>query len=202
MSNTNRYPTDVSDEEWAFVAAYLTLMVENAPQREYSLRTVFNGLRYMIRARCPWRMIPNDLPPSATVYQQTQRWIQAGSFEALVDDLRMLLRKAAGRTEQPTAVIVDSRTQQSTPESGKRAGYDGGKRRTGSKVHMAVDTLGHLLAIHMTPANEQDRSQVAEMARQVQEITGDNVQRRLARDYARLPKTVAGLHFLAFSVLK
>ena len=92
-------------------------MVESAPQREYSLRTVFNGLRYMIRAGCPWRMIPNGLPPWATVYQQTQCWIQAGSFEALVDDLRMLLRKATGRTEQPNERVerkkADSRRCQS-----------------------------------------------------------------------------------------
>ena len=204
MSNTNGYPSDVSDEEWAFVAPYLTLMVESAPQREYSLRTVFNGLRYMIRAGCPWRMIPNDLPPWAMVYQQTQRWIQAGSFEAMVDDLRMLLRKAAGRTEQPTAVIVDSRTLQSTPESGERAGYDGGKRRKGSKVHMAVDTLGHLLAIHMTPANEQDCSQVAEMARQVQEITGDNVQVMFVdQDYTGdAPKQAAAVEGIDLQVVK
>jgi hypothetical protein len=83
-------------------------------------------------------MIPNDLPLWAMVYQLTQRWIQAGSFEALVDDLRMLLRKAAGRTEQPMAVIADSRTHQSTLESRERAGYDGGKRRKGSKVHMVA----------------------------------------------------------------
>jgi transposase len=88
----------------------------------------------------------------------------------------MMLRLEAGRAEDPSAVILDSRTLQSTPESGARAGYDGAKRRKGSKVHMAVDTLGHLLALHVTPANEQDRTQVAELARQVQDITGDNVE--------------------------
>jgi transposase len=121
-------------------------------------------------------MMLHDLPPWETVYQQTQRWIKAGVFEALVDDLRMMLRLEAGRAEDPRAVILDSRTLQSSPESGARAGYDGAKRRKGSKVNMAVDTLGHLLALHVTPANEQDRSQVAELARQVQDITGDNVQ--------------------------
>ena len=94
----------------------------------------------------------------------------------MVEDLRMLLREFAGRKGQPTAMILDSRTLQSTPESGARAGYDGAKRRKGSKVHAAVDTLGHLLALHVTPADEQDRAQVGELARQVQQITGEQVE--------------------------
>ena len=170
------YPSDVSDEEWAFLAPYLTLMREDAPQREYPLREVFNGLRYIVRTGAPWRMMPHDLPPWATVYQQTQRWLKAGVFEALVRDLREFLRVLAGRKPQPSAAILDGRTLQSTPESGARAGYDGHKRRKGSKVHMAVGTLGHLLAAIVTPANEQERAQVAELAAEIQEVTGDTVE--------------------------
>jgi transposase len=250
------YPSDVSDDEWAFVAPYLTLMTEDAPQRDHSLREVFNGLRWLARAGAQWRMLPNDLPPWYTVYQQTQRWLNAGVFEALVHDLRMLLREIDGRAPQPSAAIFDARTLQSSPESGARAGYDGHKRRRGSKVHIAVDTLGQLLALLVTPANEQERAQVAELAEQVQEVTGESVEvafvdqgytgeqaaedaqahgirlevvklptakhgfillprrwvversfgwmarfRRLARDYERLPETLAGLHFLAFAML-
>ena len=200
--------------------------------------------------------MPHDLPPWEVVYQQTQRWLRAGVFEAIAHDLRELLRIAAGRKPQPTAVILDSPTLQSTPESGARATYDGAKRRKGSKVHAAVDTLGHLLALHVTPAWEQDRAQVAELAQQVQVATGESVElafvdqgytgqaaaqeaethgirlevvkleeakrgfvllprrwvversfawaarlRRLARDYERLPETLAGLHYLAFVIL-
>jgi transposase len=254
--NRKPYPSDVSDDEWAFVAPYLTLMTEEAPQRTHSLREVFNGLRWIIRAGAPWRLMPNDLPPWYTVFQQTQRWLKAGVFEAIVHDLRALLRVACGRKEQPSAVIMDSRTLQSSPESGSRAGYDGAKRRKGSKVHAAVDTLGHLLALHVTAANEQDRAQVKQLAEQVQEVTGQSVElayvdqgytgkqpaqdaaayglqlevvklpeakkgfillprrwvversfgwaarfRRLARDYERLPETLAGLHFLAFAII-
>jgi transposase len=199
--------------------------------------------------------MPNDLPPWYTVYQQAQRWFAAGVFETMVHDLRALLRLAAGRAAQPSAAIFDGRTLQSTPENGQRVGYDDHKRKKGSKVHMAVDTLGHLLALHITPANEQERAQVAELAQQVQATTGDTVQvafvdqgytgdkpaqaaaehglelivvklpeakkgfvllpkrwvversfawiarfRRLARDYERLPDTLAGLHFLAFAM--
>ena len=250
------YPSDVSDDEWAFVAPYLTLMTEDAPQREYSLREVFNGLRWIARTGAQWRMMPNDLPPWSAVYQQTQRWLNAGVFEALVHDLRMLLREIAERAQQPSAAIFDARTLQSSPESGARAGFDGHKRRKGSKVHIAVDTLGHLLALLVTPANEQERAQVAELAEKVQSATGETVEvafvdqgytgeqpaqdaeaqgirlevvklptakhgfvllprrwvversfgwmarfRRLARDYERLPETLAGLHFLAFAML-
>ena len=170
------YPSDVSDEEWAFCAPYLTLMKEDAPQREHGLRSLFNGLRWFIRAGCPWRMMPNDLPPWHAVQQQTQRWLQAGCFEAMTADLRTMLRWADQRHSQPTAVILDSRTLQSTPESGARAGFDGHKKRKGSKVHAAVDTLGHLLALKVTAANEQDRAQVAELAQAVQSATGENVE--------------------------
>lgn len=170
------YPSDVTDEEWAFVAPYLTLMNEEAPQREHSLREVFNGLRYIVHTGMQWRMMPNDLPPWHTVYQQTQRWVRAQVFEAIVHDLRMLLRELADRAPQPSAAVLDGRTLQSTPESGARAGYDGHKRRKGSKVHMAVDTLGHLLAVWVTPANEQERAQVDQLATQIQAATGAAVE--------------------------
>jgi transposase len=120
--------------------------------------------------------MPHDLPPWYAVYQQSQRWLKAGVFEAMVHDLREVLRLAQGRSAQPSAAIVDSHTLQSTPESGTRAGYDGAKRRRSSQVHMAVDTLGHLLAVHVTAANEQDRDQVGTLAQQVQEETGNTVE--------------------------
>ncbi len=259
-STRKTYPSDVSDEEWSFVAPYLTLMKEDATQREHSLREVFNGLRWVARTGAQWRWLPPGtrwaLPPWYTVYQQTQRWLKAGVFEAMVGDLRRLLRELEQRAPEPRAAILDSRTLQSSPESGARAGYDGAKRRKGSKVHLAVDTLGCLLALLVTPANEQDRAQVAALAERVQEATGESVEvafvdqgytgerpaedaaargirlevvklpeakrgfvllprrwvversnawmarfRRLARDYERLPETLAGLHFLAFAIL-
>ena len=249
------YPSDVADDEWAFAAPYLTLLDEAAPQRRYPLRELFNGLRWMVRAGAPWRMMPHNLPPWHAVYEQTQRWIVAECCERMVHDLRAIIRLGEERAPQPSAVILDSRTLQSTPESGARAGYDGAKRRKGTKLHMAVDTLGQLLAARVTPASEQDRAQVGELVRRVQAVTGDQVTlayvdagytgaaaeqaaadagialevvklpdakrgfvllprrwvversfgwmarcRRLARDYERLPTTVAGLHFVAFAV--
>lgn len=177
MSEKKRgYPSDVSDEEWEFCLPYLTLMREDAPQREHALRSIFDALRWMVRAGCPWRLMPTNMPPWKAVYEQTQRWIKAGVFEAMAHDLRVILRVVVEkRRGQPSAVIMDSRTVQSTPESGARAGYDGHKRRKGSKVHIAVDTLGHLLALKVTAANEQERAQVAALTCRVQEVTKQNV---------------------------
>jgi transposase len=161
--------------EWEFLVPYLTLMREDAPQREYALRDLFNAVRYVVKTGCHWRFMPHDLPPWTAVYQQGRRWLQAGVFEQIAHDLRVILRLVLEREPQPSATIMDGRTLQSTPESGARAGYDGGKKKNGSKVHIAVDTLGNLLALKVTAANEQERAQVAELAAQVQEVTGDNV---------------------------
>jgi transposase len=170
------YPSDATDDEWAFAAPYLTLMDGDAPQRRYALREVYNALRWLVRTGSPWRYLPNDLPPWQAVYQQTQRWLAAECFEAMTDDLRALLRAAAGRNPQPTAVSLDGKTLRSTPESGHRAGYDGYKRTRGSKLHAAVDTLGHLLAARVSPANAQERAQVADLADEVQRVTGNTVE--------------------------
>lgn len=170
------YPSDVSDEEWAFAAPYLILMRDDAPQRQHDLRDIFDALRWLVRSGSPWRYLPGDFPPWEAVYQQTQRWVRAGCFLSIVDDLRKILRKAEGRNPEPSAVIIDGRTMQSTRESGPRAGYDGNKKKKGSKVHMAVDTLGNLLEILVTPANEQERAQVEEMSRRIQEVTGNTVE--------------------------
>jgi transposase len=177
------YDSDVSDEEWAFCAPYLTLMKEDAPQREYSSRVIFNAMRYLVRAGCPWRLLPNDLPPWHTVFEQVQRWNKAGCFEALAHDLRILLRLFAGRRGQPTAVILDGRTVQSTPESGSRCGYDGYKRRKGSKVHIAVDTLGHLLALKVTAANEAG----ARAGRRLGQSDSRNHRRQSRSGFCRFP---------------
>jgi transposase len=146
-------------------------MDPNAPQRSYKLRGVFNGLRYVLRTGCQWRYLPHDLPPWEVVYQQTQRWMSARVFEAVVHDLRALIRVSlAGKNPEPSAAIMDARTIQSTPESGAQGGYDGAKRKKGRKV------------VERT-------------------FTGLARFRRLARDYERLDQTLKGLHFVAAVIL-
>ena len=199
--------------------------------------------------------MPHDLPPWHVVYQQSQRWIKTGVFESLAYDLRAVLRIAEGRKK---ARLLQSLIADLAIDARERsgAGDDGAKRRKGNKVHLAVDTLGHLLALCVTAADEQDRAQVSELAKRVQEETGETVEiayvdqgytgenaadaagkhgiklevvklptakrgfvllprrlvversfgwmsrfRRLARDYERLPETLAGLHYVAFVIL-
>ena len=175
MENRKSYPSDVTDAEWAFVAPYLSLIREDARQRAHALRDVFNALRWIVKTGAQWRYLPGDFPPWPAVYQQARRWLAAKCFETITHDLRELLRLLAGRNLTPSAVILDGRTIQSTPESGSRSGYDGHKKKNGSKVHLAVDTLGHLLALKVTAASEQERHQVADLAQQVQEATGQTV---------------------------
>ena len=177
MSTTRKsYPSDISDTEWEFLLPYLTLTKQDAPQRAHDLREVFNAVRYLVRTGCHWRMLPHDFPDWTVVYQQVRRWMEAGVFEQAAHDLRIISRLVAERNPQPSATILDARTMQSTPESGERAGYDGAKKKKGSKVHIAVDTLGNLLAVKVTAANEQERAQVADLAAKVQEITGGTVE--------------------------
>jgi transposase len=170
------YPSDVTDAEWEFLVPYLTLMREDAPQREHPLGDLFNAVRYVVRTGCQWRYLPHDFPPWTAVYQQARRWVQAHVFEDIAHDLRVILRLVLEREPQPSAAVLDGRTLQSMPESGGRAGYDGHKKKNGSKIHVAVDTLGNLLALLVTPANEQERAQVAQLAEQVQEVTGEHVE--------------------------
>lgn len=168
------YPSDGTDDEWAFGAPYLTLMRADAPQREHDVREGFHGRRRIVRTGSQRRMAPDDGPPWRTVDQQTQRWMAAGVFEAMLHDLRALIRLAQGKNERAPAAMFDSRTVQSAPESGKSAGYDGYKRRKGGKIHLAADALGVLLAAHVTPASEQERAHVQEWAEAGQEGTQDS----------------------------
>ena len=182
----------------------MTLLPEGSGQRDHSLREVFNVLRYVVKTGAPWRWMPNDLPPWAAVYQQAQRWLAAGCFEHLVQDLRAVLRLASERPPDPSAAILDSRTLRSTPESGERAGYDGAKRKKRSKLHIAVDTLGHLLALHVTPASVDDRIAVERLAAEVQEATEETVALAYVdQGYTgqRSAKTAAG-HGIALEVVR
>ena len=260
MLSRKPYPTDISDAEWAFVAPYLSLIRQDAPQHRHDPREVFNGLRWVVRTGSPWRYLPKTTCPAlgGRLPAETQ---SGGS--------RPGSSRRWSTTSGPCCARprVDRRTrppQCSTAapcahprESGRRGGYDGAKRKKSSKVHAAVDTLGHLVALRVTPATEQDREQVEMLAEALQEATGESVElayvdrgysgergaaaeaeargirlevvkhpgskkgfvllpcrwvverslawasrfRRLAKDYERLPETVAGLHFVAFACL-
>ncbi len=169
------YPSDVRDEAWHFVLPDPTLLRGDAPPRRHDPRALCNALRWLVRTGAPWAYLPHAFPAWTTVSRQARRGIAAGVFAAMARDLRALRRVAAGRAPEPTAVIPDRRTVQSTPLRGERAADDGAKRRKGSTIHIAVDTLGHPLALRVTPADAQDRAQVAALLSAVQEVTDNRV---------------------------
>jgi transposase len=148
------YPSDVSDEEWAFVLPYLLLSGEDSAHREHDLRAVFSGVRYIARTGNQWRFMPHDYPP----------W--PGSIS----------RCSAGCGPDASSGWSKTRTFCCASLPVARASYDGAKRRKGSKVHIAVDTLGHLLALTVTPADQGGREQVAALAEEMQQVTGNPVE--------------------------
>jgi transposase len=173
------YPSDVSDAEWALVAPHLTLMTEDAPQRDYPLREVFNGLRWMARGGSSWRMMPHDLPPYYVVYQQMRRWLKAGVFEAIAE---LAERVQAETGETVEIAYVDQ-------------GYTG--------VNAADAAAEHGIQLEVAKLPEAKRGFVLLPRRWVVERSFGWMSRfrRLARDYERLPETLAGLHYLAFVIL-
>ncbi len=176
MPTRNAYPTDVSDEEWAFVAPYLALVRKDAPQRVQNYArssTLCAGL-------CALARFGGCYPTTSRLGKPSTSRRSGGSLPASSRRWSTTCGPScawpSGRAPNPTAAVLDSRTLRSTPESGHRGGYDGTKRKKGSKVHAAVDTLGHLLALRVTPATEQDRTQVEALAEAVQEDAGESVE--------------------------
>ena len=167
------YPSDVSDEEWALVAPYLTLLPEAAgPARAPAARGVQRSALYRQDRRA---LALDAARPAALGSRLPADPALAGGRLLRGAGPRPAGRAAAGRRPQGAAERGDLRQPdlRSTPESGERAGYDGAKRKQGSKLHVAVDTLGHLLALHVTPASAGDRAEVGRMAEAVQAATGD-----------------------------
>jgi transposase len=169
------YPSDVTDEEWAFVLPYLLLSKEESVSRKHSLRAVFAASRYLLlRADCGLRRRSDDFPPWKVVYDPVARIHAAGVLKALIADVRGLVRPGEGRSWHPSAVVLDSHTLESTATS-EGAAYDGAKLMKGRKLHLTVDTLGHLLAPVVSPADAQDRAVVGALCAEMQAETADAV---------------------------
>jgi len=203
VSKPYAYPSDVSDEEWVFVLPYLLLSKEDSSARKHSLRAVFDAYRYLLRAGCGWRLLPGDFPPWKAVSDQAARWQAAGVFEAVIADLRGLIRLGEGRSWTPSAAVLDSRTLRSTASS-EGAAYDGAKRVKGRKLHLAVDTLGHLLAAVVSPADAQDRAVVAELCAEMQaEVDGTITAAFVDQGYTGAqPAAAAAAHGVELLVVK
>jgi len=152
---TKRYPTDLTDEEWARIEPLLPTPGRTGRRREVDLREVLNAIRYLVRTGCGWRMLPKDFPPWQTVYWWFRRFVRELLFRTIHDIALTIDRERAGREASPSAGVADSQTVKA-PAPGAARGFDGGKKTVGRKRHIVVDTDGRLLMMNLTPADISD----------------------------------------------
>jgi putative transposase len=165
------YPSDLNDSEWQLLQPLLPAAAKRGRPRERDLRAILNGIFYLLRSGCAWRLLPKEFGPWPTVHDYYRQWRQRGIWEQVNHTLRQAVRQAVGKAADPSAAILDSQTIK-TGDQACASGYDAGKKIEGRKRHVVVDTLGLLLLVLVGPANIQDRDGARPLLRAVLQLCG------------------------------
>jgi putative transposase len=156
MSDRKAYPSDLTDAEWEILEPLIPAISEEAVNVKYTRREIVNGILYVLRSGCPWRLMPHDLPAWGTVYDYFRMWQKQGIWDQVVEALRKRMRRKQGRDEEPSAAVIDSQSIKTSAVRGEAKGFDMGKKIWGRKRHALVDTEGNLMEIKVTGAQASD----------------------------------------------
>jgi putative transposase len=153
------YSTNLSDNQWQIISKSLDL----SRSRKYDLREIFNGILYLVKTGCQWRLLPGDFPKWQIVYYYFSVWKRNETIEIIHELLVEKIRKAKGKSEEPSVGIIDAQSVKNTLVSSEDKGFDAGKKIKGIKRHIIVDTLGLVLAVVVQSASVQDRDGAVEV---------------------------------------
>jgi putative transposase len=172
MAKRKAYPSDLTDAEWELLEPLIPAVSENATTVTYERREIVNGLLYVLRSGCPWRLVPHDLPAWGTLYWYFRLWRDQGLWDEILKTLRRQVRQKQGRDAEPSAAVIDSQSIKTSAVRGHEKGYDAGKKIWGRKRHALVDTQGNLLTVKVTGAEVSDLAGAKRLLEPVKNLFG------------------------------